>query len=286
MAEHIKIPAQTPVVAYVGASTGQYIIPFAFFANTDIVVKLNGVVQTLGVNYNVFPTGGFEKGFPGGLVGMFNPQTSADRIVIERHVPIARTIDFPPSGPLQTQSFNTELDKSVAIDQQLEAEIVALDTRLDVLELGDPRVGRAMLFPPEDVGISKTLPPVAQRAQQTLGFDANGNMDMLSALLDPSSPRNVSLPQASGRQNKVLGWDSSGFNFAMLDVVSGALIPDSASINYVGVPGFPGTRSVENRLRERISIKDFGSQVGEGIQANDDAAFAAAITYINGLTTS
>src|SRR5262245_933157 len=277
MAEHIKIPAQTPVVAYVGASTGQYIIPFAFFANTDIVVKLNGVVQTLGVNYNVFPTGGFEKGFPGGLVGMFNPQTSADRIVIERHVPIARTIDFPPSGPLQTQSLNTELDKSGAIDQQLEAEIVALDTRLDVLELGDPRVGRAMLFPPEDVGISKTLPPVAQRAQQTLGFDANGNMDMVSPLIDPESPRNVQLPAAISRQNKVLGWDSSGFLPTMVEVVAGGMVPDSANLNYVGVPGFLGTRSVQDRLRERISIKDFGSQVGQGFENSDTDAFNSAI---------
>src|SRR5215467_10001614 len=258
MAEHIKIPAQTPVVAYTGVATGQYTVPFTFFASTDLVVKLNGVIKTLGIDYSVFPTGGFDKGFPGGLVAFLTPQTAADHVVIERRVPIARTIDFPPSGPLQTQSLNTELDKSVAIDQQLAGDIAALDVRLDILELGDPRIGRALLFPPEDINISKTLPAIPGRAQNTLGFDANGQMKMESALLVPDSPRNVEIPQASGRQNKVLGWDSSGFQLAMFDVVAGAISPDAQAINYVGVPGFLGTRSVENRLRERISIKDFG----------------------------
>jgi hypothetical protein len=109
---------------------------------------------------------------------------------------------------------------------------------------------------------------------------------MLSALIDQSSPRNVDLPGPTARANKVLGWDTSGFNISMVNVVAGTLDPDAANINYHSgvVPDVP--RSVAARLRERISIKDFGTQVGEGIQANDDAALLAAIQYINGLTTS
>lgn len=284
--EHIKIPNVGTRIGYnVAAGTSSVTIPFTFFEPSDIVVISNGVVLTLGVHYTVVGTGGYDKGFPGGTVVFLQPPTVPSAILVDRQVPIERTVDFPNSGPLQTAALNTELDKSVAIDQQLKTDINALDFRIDVLELGDPRLGRAMLFPPEDLALNHSLPSIGNRAQQTLGFDAVGNIQMRSALTLPDKVRDVVLPLPFNRINKVLGWDATGDNVTLLDVVAGTIVPNSDSISYVH-DGATVARSVGEALRERLSIKDFHANVGAGIQANDDAALYAAIVYMNALPTT
>jgi hypothetical protein len=281
--EHIKIPNVGTRIGYnVAAGTPSLSIPFSFFSPSDIVVTnlTTGLVLTLNQHYTVVGNGGFDKGFPGGTVNFLQPPAANYVIVIERQVPIERMVDFPNSGPLQTAALNTELDKGIAIDQQLKTDINALDSRIDILELGDPRLGRAMLFPPEDLALNHSLPPIAGRNQRTLGFATDGNIEMRSAITLPDIAHDEMLPPASGRINKVLGWDATGGFINLVDVVAGTLVPNADNITYQA-NGSTVSRAVGDVLRERLSIKDFGTQVGEGVQANDDAALAAAITYIN-----
>lgn len=288
MAEHIKVPEIVPpsINYFLTEPTANFVAPFTFFNTSDLVVKVDGFVQVLDLHYIVLPTGGYDKGFPGGLVAFFVDVPAGSTVFIDRRVPIARNVDFPNAGPLQTATLNTELDKIVCMIQQTEGDVLLLDARVDILELGDPRLGRAMLFPPEDENLNHSLPSIGNRAEQVLGFAADGEIKMLSALIDPVAARNVMLPDPAARANKVLGWDVTGFDFDMISVVAGELVPNAGNIAYIGVPSIGISRSVENRLRERLSIKDFGTGVGVGNQTADDAALAAAITYINGLSTN
>lgn len=282
--EHIKIPNVGTRIGYnVAVGTTQLSIPFAFFQPADIIVTnlTTGLVLTLNVHYTITGTGGYDKGFPGGTVNLLAPTAAPYVILIDRWVPIERMTDFPNSGPLQTAALNTELDRSVAIDQQLFTGQQALDARIDVLELGDPRLGRAMLFPVEDLALNHSLPAVANRNNRTLGFATDGNIQMRSAITIPDIGHDEVLPIAASRANKVLGWDATGGFINLVDVVAGAIVPNADNITFQA-NGSTVVRSVGAVLRERLSIKDFGTNVGEGVQANDDAALAAAITYING----
>lgn len=86
-----------------------------------------------------------------------------------------------------------------------------------------------------------------------------------SVRLDPADAGNVVLPLRGARANRVLGFDGSG-DLALFDRNTGLL-----GVPYVGsVP-----RSVEDKLAERLTARDFGA-VGDGV--NDDGpALAAAM---------
>ena len=284
---HITIPPSVARFTYfVGATPqSQFVIPFAFFQPSDIKVEIpaNAAPLTLGVHYQVFPTAGFSYGFPGGVVGLFFNVTNTS-VSIRVAVPIQRVTDFPDSGPIQTGVLNLEFDKIIVMMQQLATVDNELDIRLDALELGDPRIGRAMLFPVGDPS-DKSLPAIGVRADQLLGFRFDGQIQMRSAITVPDAARNMELPLAASRANRVLGFGADG-SLNMVDVTPPAqIIPNAGNIDYRAFDGGL-IRSVQNRLRERISIKDFGSGVGEGNQAADDAALLAAVNYINAQVTT
>jgi hypothetical protein len=60
-------------------------------------------------------------------------------------------------------------------------------------------------------------------------------------------------------------------------ITTGGAVTDASNVIYNYGAAGSVSRTIENRLKETISVKDFGA-VGDGVTA-DDAAFAAAITY-------
>jgi hypothetical protein len=285
---HITIPPARSHFGYgVGATAqSQFVIPFAFFQPSDITVEIptgSGHFLILNTEYFVFPTAGFSYGFPGGVVALATPVSNTS-VSIRRTLPFQRVTDFPDSGPIQTGVLNLEFDKLVAMIQQLSTTDFETDLRLDALELGDPRIGRALLFPVGDP-VNHSLPVIGARADQLLGFRFDGEIQMRSAITVPDAVRNMELPLAASRANRVLGFDAVGA-INLVDVTPPAqIIPNAGNIDYR--PFDSGLiRSVQERLRERISIKDFGTGVGEGNQAADDAALLAAVNYINAQTST
>ena len=86
-----------------------------------------------------------------------------------------------------------------------------------------------------------------------------------SLRLDPADAGNVVLPLRGARANRVLGFDGSG-DLALFDRDTGLL-----GVPYVGsVP-----RSVEDKLAERLTARDFGA-TGDGV-TDDGPALAAAM---------
>lgn len=83
--------------------------------------------------------------------------------------------------------------------------------------------------------------------------------------LDPADAGNLVLPLRGARANRVLGFDGSG-DLALFDRDTGML----------GVP-FAGSvpRSVEDKLAERLTVRDFGA-TGDGV-TDDGPALAAAM---------
>lgn len=154
MAEHIQIDSTDPRIAYT-ATAGQTVfdVPFSFFDEADLRVYVNGTLKTLRTDY--VTSGAGETG--GGTITFTSGRALNDIVIITRVLDIARTTDFPNSGPLSTSSLNTELDRIVAMLQQIETSITRIFT-----------------LPESDETVSIQLPTKSARASKFLGFDANG----------------------------------------------------------------------------------------------------------------
>ena len=151
----------------VTANTTQLVIDFPFFSLDDIQVVVTNAAGvdnpngplTRGTGTNTFAVVGtaVDDGFSGGYITLGDTYSdAATKFTIFRDIPIARTTDFPTSGPFNVASLNTQLDKIFAIEQELETQIT-----------------RSFKLPESDSGTA-ILPNVAARSNKYLAFDSNG----------------------------------------------------------------------------------------------------------------
>jgi len=122
----LQISDTTPRSQYT-ATSGQtsFSVPFEFFAAADLKVY-NG---TSLLTYSTSPSSASQYSVTGagvtggGSITLGSPgATLNDTITIVRDLAIERISDFPVSGNFPIQTLNTELDKIVAMLQQLEEQ--------------------------------------------------------------------------------------------------------------------------------------------------------------------
>ncbi|BAQ86743.1 tail fiber protein [uncultured Mediterranean phage uvMED] len=122
----LQISDITPRIQYT-ATSGQttFAVPFEFFDVSDLKVY-NGTTL---LTYNNSPSSASQYSVIGaGVTGGGSitlggsGATLNDKITIVRDLAIERTSDFPVSGNFPIQTLNTELDKNVAMLQQLEEQ--------------------------------------------------------------------------------------------------------------------------------------------------------------------
>jgi len=123
----ITISDTEPRVQYT-ATAGQtsFTVGFEFFDNADLKVFNGTSLLTFSASpanatqYSV--SGAGQTG--GGSITLGSPgATVNDIITISRDLAIERSTDFPTSGAFQIGSLNTELDKIIAMCQQLERDL-------------------------------------------------------------------------------------------------------------------------------------------------------------------
>ncbi len=145
------------------ANTTQLTIDYPFFSLDDInVIVTNAAgtdtVLTRGTGTGTFAVVGVavDDGFSGGYITLGDSYSAGtDTFTIFRDIPVERTTDFPTSGPFNISSLNTELDKIIAIEQELETKV----TR--TLQLAD-----------SDATVDLKLPNLDIRKGTTLAFNA------------------------------------------------------------------------------------------------------------------
>ena len=158
----MTISDTTPRVQYTVGGGGQtaFTVSFQFFAVTDLAVY-NGTTK---LTYAASPSGATQYSVAGagassGGTVTLGAAVASTTITIVRDVPVARSTDFPPSGPFQINSLNDELDKFTAMVKEREDQI-----------------NRSVLAPETDpTTIDLTLPVKAARATKALGFDSDGD---------------------------------------------------------------------------------------------------------------
>jgi hypothetical protein len=123
MAAHVTVDETEARIIYSvgGSSDDTFTIPFTFYDTADIDVYVNGT-QLSTSDYTVTGTPGTTGGYEGGTVTLDTGVTNSTVIVL-LDMPIARTTDFPASSEFNITSLNTQLDKLVSLNQQLDAAV-------------------------------------------------------------------------------------------------------------------------------------------------------------------
>lgn len=151
----------------VTADTTQLTIDYPFFGLDDInviVTSAAGVDTTLsrGTGTGTFAVVGtsVDDGFSGGHVTLGDTYSNAaTKYTIFRNIAVARTTDFPTSGPFNISSLNTELDKIFAIEQELETQL-----------------NRTMKLAESDTAATLSLPNLDTRKGTVLAFNATSGL--------------------------------------------------------------------------------------------------------------
>jgi hypothetical protein len=154
MDQHITIGDIAPRVQYVADGTqASFTFPFPIFADSDLDVRIDGLVQTFGYTVN----GAGQSS--GGSVVFAQAPLAGHGVTLRRHLAISRTTDFQENGILRARTLNDELDYQVAAMQELATEF---DSTLHL--------------DPAEVGGATTLPLRPVRANRLLGFDSIGDI--------------------------------------------------------------------------------------------------------------
>ena len=151
----ISVSNNTPRVSYAvsqGATTTSFAVSFEFFADADLKVYVDDVLKTITTHYSV--SGG--SGSTGTVTMSVTGATGGSTVVITRDIALERTTDFPTQGAFNISSLNTELDKLVAIDADV-----------------DDTIGRSLRLADSDSTASMELPLKAARVGTVLGFNAS-----------------------------------------------------------------------------------------------------------------
>ena len=122
----ITISDTTPRVQYTAANTQTtFAVGFEFFTNADLKVFAGNTELT----YAASPSSASQYSVAGagvsggGSITLGGASTNGVIYTIYRDMAVARSTDFPTSGAFQIGSLNTELDKVVAMIQQVERDL-------------------------------------------------------------------------------------------------------------------------------------------------------------------
>ena len=126
----ITISDTTPRVQYTATSSQTtFSVPFEFFNNADLVVVKTASGTDTTLSFNASPSSATQYSVTGagvsggGSITLGGGATAGHIYTIYRDLAIARSTDFSASGSFPVETLNTELDKIVAMSQQLERDL-------------------------------------------------------------------------------------------------------------------------------------------------------------------
>lgn len=160
----MSVTASTGKVSYNGNDVAvNFAIPFLFLANADLLVTetviATGVdtVKTLTTHYTVV---GATTG--SGTLTMLVAPASTVRLTIQRVTPKTQATDYVADDAFNPDTVELDFDKACILIQEMAESI-----------------SRCLQLPATDASAPDALPSSVDRADTVLGFDANGDPELV-----------------------------------------------------------------------------------------------------------
>ena len=185
---------------YVGNGvTTSFPYTFQIYADTDIRVFQEdtvGETTELNLNDDYTVTGAGNRN--GGNVVLTESLADNYRLSIHLDIPLTQPSDYKNQGAFFGETHERSFDRLTKITQQL-----------------SDKIDRAVKFSETDTDYNSTLPSATQRASKLLGFDASGNVAMVTlAVDDDTKVQNIAtlrMLTGSGNQTaSTLGYYAAG----------------------------------------------------------------------------
>ncbi len=253
----IAVSNNTPRVSYTvsqGATQTSFTVNFEFFAEADLNVYVDDTLKTLTADYTV--SGG--NGSTGAVAISVTGATGGSTVVITRDIALERTTDFPTQGAFNISSLNTELDKLVAIDADV-----------------DDTISRSIRLKDQDASASMELPLLASRKGTVLGFNATTG----AAEAGPTIANVNSLSAITANINTVAGISANVTTVAGIQANVSTVAGISSAVSTVA--GISSAVSAVNSNATNINAVNSNSS-----NINTVAGIASDITTVAGIASN
>ena len=253
----IAVSNNTPRVSYTvsqGATQTSFTVSFEFFAEADLNVYVDGTLKTITSDYTV--SGG--NGSTGTVTMSVTGATGGSTVVITRDIALERTTDFPTQGAFNISSLNTELDKLVAIDADV-----------------DDTISRSIRLKDQDSAVSMELPLLDSRKGTVLGFNATTG----AAEAGPTIANVNSLSAITANINTVAGISANVTTVAGIQANVTTVAGISSAVSTVA--GISSAVSAVNSNATNINAVNSNSS-----NINTVAGIASNITTVAGIASN
>lgn len=296
----MTVTVTTARVEYTGnGSTTAFTVPFYFLANGDLKVYQAGVLKTITTHYTVSGAGNPA----GGTVTFGTAPTSGQSVVIFRDPALTQSTDYTPNDPFPAESHERALDRLTMIAQR-NRELV---DRAFHLADGDTSGASTVIPSPEantvvswnsqgtalvnrDPSDFATALTYADRRVETFtgdGVTVDFTLAETPAVVANTDVDIEGVSQVPGVDYQLLAdgltlrFDVAPPNGQTIAVKYGQAVAqsrdDAATVYFAPAGTGAVSRTVQNKLREIVSVMDFGA-IGNGT-TDDYSKVALADAY-------